>query len=860
MRLVHANIVPVFDFGRVGDEYFLAMEWVDGVDLARLLEDGPLPRNVAAHVAAEVARALDYAHTLDRDPIVHRDVKPANVLLSRAGDVRLTDFGIATGDGDERRAGTPAYMAPEQAGRKAVDGRADLFALGRMLVEMLVGDLPPREGRLDDWSGFAEIPTALRETVRKLLAVDPALRPSAAREVASELEQLVARARAVGGRSPREELALRVGECARTRIDFVALESSEASGGGPSAAGQDDDPDDVSRELTPEVTFRFEGTDPTFVKRMSEVLRSTEDEIATVGHDPVDLPDDATTIARGKASRRKKVSSRPPPMMAPRSDAMPTLERFGRYDVVAELASGGFARVDLARAEGPGGFEKLVALKRIHPHLARDENMVEMFLDEARIASRVDHPNVCTVFDFGEVDGAYYIAMEHVFGETLWDVLGKLEEDPGLVRDPTWPVIAAHVVAEVCEALHAAHELRDPSGKLLDVVHRDVTPENVFVGYDGHAMLVDFGIARSEGRVHRTRTGVTKGKLGYVSPEVCEKLALDRRADVWSLGVVLWELLAGCELFRRDSDPETILAVIEAPIPLPSSMNANVQKELDDIVMKALARDREARYATARDLGRDLSRFLARREEPLAAAEVSDFVSRVFAPERARKEQLLRDARKRPMVDGSAMRSPRDVDDDPLGISDALRARSRRRWLVRGGLAAVLFATAALVTFAFTADGGAGAPLAEARPPAEAEPAAPSEPEPEPEPASERASASEPAIDSTEGASPLRTSPTAARGALASLDPARPDSDPAASPNPTPRRRPRSGRVSVATPGGWADVYVDGRRVGRVPGTVTVPAGRRRLRILPFGREPAEERVVTVQPNQSTRLVVALQR
>lgn len=214
VQLAHGNIVPVFDFGRAGDEYFLAMEWVDGADLRMILaqaaEDGAaLAPAIAAHVAAEVARALSYAHALggkDGSRVVHGDIKPANVLISRSGDVKLTDFGVATAMGGAGAGGTPAYMAPEQERGDPIDGRADLFALGVVLVEMLTLERPKRTKQGMKWRE-EDVPSELRSLVARLLATSPGDRPSSARDVAVELESFVGRARAAGGASPRDVLA-----------------------------------------------------------------------------------------------------------------------------------------------------------------------------------------------------------------------------------------------------------------------------------------------------------------------------------------------------------------------------------------------------------------------------------------------------------------------------------------------------------------------------------------------------------------------------------------------------------------------------------------------------------------------------
>src|SRR5688500_2571176 len=189
--------------------------------------------------------------------------------------------------------------------------------------------------------------------------------------------------------------------------------------------------------------------------------------------------------------------------------------QFGRYRLCFELASGGMGTVYLARAEGPSGFEKLVALKRIHAHLAKDPRFVAMFLDEARIAARIHHPNVCSVIDFGTVEGSYYLTMPFVEGESLGRVMHAVSarRDPA-ARRSFW-YVAARVIADACEGLHAAHELRDDVGDLLEVVHRDVSPQNTLIGYDGGVRVLDFGVASARHRLYSTATGEVKGKFAY---------------------------------------------------------------------------------------------------------------------------------------------------------------------------------------------------------------------------------------------------------------------------------------------------------------------------------------------------------
>ena len=324
--------------------------------------------------------------------------------------------------------------------------------------------------------------------------------------------------------------------------------------------------------------------------------------------------------------------------------------RLGRYELCAEMARGGMASVFLGRAHGLAGFEKLVAIKTIHPRYARERGFVEMFLDEARIASRITHPNVCSVFDVGDDGGVYFIAMDYLHGESLASTMRALAGRIDLVG-PRWHALACAIAAEAAEGLHAAHELRDASGERLHVVHRDVSPQNVFIGYDGTVRVVDFGIARAVGRLHKTLSGVVKGKVAYMAPEQLRSEEVDRRADVWALGVVLWEMLTCERLFRRDSEGKQIRAVLEDAIPPPSSRGAG-SAALDAIVLRALARSREDRWQTTRDLGRELRKYLASQGEYVSSAEIGEQMELLFREQRRNKEALIERTR-RGVVEGA---------------------------------------------------------------------------------------------------------------------------------------------------------------------------------------------------------------
>lgn len=310
----------------------------------------------------------------------------------------------------------------------------------------------------------------------------------------------------------------------------------------------------------------------------------------------------------------------------------------GRYRIVDEIGVGGMASVHLARMDGPGGFQKWVAIKRIHPHLVEDESFVEMFFDEARVAARISHPNVATVFELGKHADTYWIAMEYLHGEPLREVMRRTEE----MAQPMPPEIACRVIADAAEGLHSAHELLGKHGEKLELVHRDVTPHNLFVTYDGTTKVVDFGIAKFSSRMASTQAGTLKGKLAYMSPEQAYGEGIDRRTDIFALGVVLWELTTGQRLFRMESDLDTLAKVQECNVAAPSTIIRGYPLDLEKIVLKALAKNKAERFRSAREFSRALQSLLMRRGLFVASDEVANYMRSIFQDRLEKREEHLR--------------------------------------------------------------------------------------------------------------------------------------------------------------------------------------------------------------------------
>ncbi|AFE09880.1 serine/threonine protein kinase [Corallococcus coralloides DSM 2259] len=301
--------------------------------------------------------------------------------------------------------------------------------------------------------------------------------------------------------------------------------------------------------------------------------------------------------------------------------------QLGKYQLVRKLASGGMAEVFLAKAAGPRGFEKTLVLKRILPHLAEDEAFVEMFLGEAQLAARLDHPNVVQIFDFGEVDGSYFLAMEYIDGPTLRRLIKRSAE----LKQPLPPGVCAKMVAAAAEGLAFAHELADPeTGAPLGLVHRDISPENVLVSRQGAVKVVDFGIAKVAGQSHRTATGVVKGKVAYMPPEQLQARPMDGRVDVYALGIVLYELLTGKRPFDATTDVSMMQAILFEPFVPAVQRRPDLPESMQRILEKALAKDREQRYPDCRAFQADLERFVLSLGEPVGAYQISRLVAQVM--------------------------------------------------------------------------------------------------------------------------------------------------------------------------------------------------------------------------------------
>jgi serine/threonine protein kinase len=302
---------------------------------------------------------------------------------------------------------------------------------------------------------------------------------------------------------------------------------------------------------------------------------------------------------------------------------------FGHYTLVRRLANGGMAEVYLAKAESPSGFEKTVAIKRVHPHLTGTEQPQAALAEEAKLAVCLRHPNIVRTFDLGRADDADFIVMEHVEGFDLQHLLDALAD-----QERRLPIaIAVHLVAEVCRGLHYAHTFRDAEGQPMGIVHRDISPQNILLGVSGEVKLTDFGIAKTMTRRSRSTGGVIKGKYYYMSPEQASGEHLDHRSDIFSAGVVLWELLAGRRLHYAPDVHTLLQAVRAAQIPAPSSLRPSVPTGLDAVVARATARKPDDRFDDAASMAQALERCLDWRPRSALVESLGGLLETIPAPE-----------------------------------------------------------------------------------------------------------------------------------------------------------------------------------------------------------------------------------
>jgi serine/threonine-protein kinase len=325
-----------------------------------------------------------------------------------------------------------------------------------------------------------------------------------------------------------------------------------------------------------------------------------------------------------------------PDSPAPALPAKP--ERLGAYELLLELAAGGMATVHLAKAVDKRQGPPLVAVKRPHRHLQGDKTFLTMLVDEARLASAIDHPNVVKVRELGFDGGMPFIVMDYVEGTSL----AELRRELSAIGRAIDVRVAVRIVLDALGGLQAAHDLKDDNGKPLNIIHRDISPHNILIGCDGRSHLTDFGIAKAEDRIQQTRTHEVKGKLAYLAPERIDKRRICTvQSDVFSMAVVLWECFAGRRLFRGEEAVDILQEVMGGPIPTLKQIGAQVPQALDDVIVRALSRDLDTRYATARDFAEAIERA-AGIEQVGTPADVARLMEAIFGPRMALRQEQVR--------------------------------------------------------------------------------------------------------------------------------------------------------------------------------------------------------------------------
>jgi eukaryotic-like serine/threonine-protein kinase len=330
---------------------------------------------------------------------------------------------------------------------------------------------------------------------------------------------------------------------------------------------------------------------------------------------------------------------------------------FGKYLLLDRISVGGMAEVYKAKSYGVEGFEKIIAIKRILPSMGEDRDFIKMFIDEAKIAGQLAHSNICQIFELGRIDGSHFIAMEFIWGKDLLQIQNRLRKSKQLM-----PVaMACYSLSRVCEGLDYAHRKKNQLGKPMEIVHRDCSPQNVLVSYEGEVKVIDFGIAKASSSTTRTQAGVLKGKFGYMSPEQVRGLPLDRRSDIFALGTMLFECLTGTRLFQGETDFATLEKVRNVTMPSPRSLNSAIPEVVEKIIMKALTRDPDERYQWCSEMQAELQSFLMSQSSVFTAKTMAAAVREMFAAEVEREKQLLEQYK---MI-GRHNAVPKDADPAP---------------------------------------------------------------------------------------------------------------------------------------------------------------------------------------------------
>ena len=358
---------------------------------------------------------------------------------------------------------------------------------------------------------------------------------------------------------------------------------------------------------------------------------------------------------------------------------------FGQYQLLEKIAQGGMAEIFKGKALDSQGLERPVVIKRILPHIAASQEFVQMLIDEAKIAVMLNHGNIAQVYDLGKVGDDYFIVMEYVEGKSISQIMKRLKLIGQLIPIP----FAMALCSEIANGLDYMHRKTDDEGHPLHIVHRDISPQNVILSVYGTVKIIDFGIAKAKNKVSITDSGVLKGKFAYMSPEHAEGMKLDNRNDIFSLGVILYELLTGERLFKGKTNPETVKRVKKARVPTPSGKRDEIPKALDAIVFKALARDRNQRYTSAGELSQDLHRLQIQIAPEFTPQQLVTFLHDLFpenAPEIYRQQISQEPTPSRPLIISQTQNKDSEILEETIAADTSILRQKLKDTEVYGDL------------------------------------------------------------------------------------------------------------------------------------------------------------------------------
>lgn len=728
-KLRFPTVISILDAGARSDGHYVALEHVEGELLGRLVSrSGPrggTPLRVAIRIALDVLGALGAIHTHPGPEgrpfkLLHRSVSTSNLLVGTDGVTRVAEVTVGSQGGGavEDLYACAVALWESIAGRRLAtrDPSAGSLPVGAIMVAP----------RLD--SVRSEVPAEIADVIAAALHRDPARRPGRAEAFAAMLEAAASASRMIGTHADvAAHLDAVVGaEVVRQReemralleklepsinfpkgSDFLASVESPSPSARPAVAAvpaapapratpapfpTPATPAPFPRPATP-ASFARPATPAPFVSPASSVTgapelgtrgRSSATDLGSRGRSSAtDLGSRGRTSARRLAGapdekrRSAPIDANAAVAAAAAAHPEPTMW-FGKYGVIRHLADGGMAEVYLARATGIEGFEKTVVIKRLKEELASNSTATELFLQEARIAATLEHPQIAQVYDVGEDNGSYFFAMEYVQGQDL----SKLMNAALRARREVPLEDALRVITELCGALHYAHEKHGPDGEHLALVHRDVSPSNVLMSYDGVIKLCDFGVAEVASARRDPKKRVVAGKLSYMSPEQCRGDALDRRSDIFVLAIVLYELTTLTKLFKGKNDQEVARQIVEGRVRPPSAIRANYPPELERIIMKGLAVRPSDRYATAQQMRLDLEAFGRENKLALSEVRIAELMTSLFPPSERGD-------------DAPAVRTGSE-----LGFAPVVSVHAPRAWYGVWAVAALLAAAAGGATFA----------------------------------------------------------------------------------------------------------------------------------------------------------------